>query len=154
MKLDTKIPPPVYALLSAGLMYGLDQHAPLLRLPDMHWLALLPLTFGGALDGWALLHFLRARTTINPWTPHKTCQLVIRGPYRFTRNPMYLGLLNLQLAWALWLGSLSPWLLPPLFVWVINRVQIRPEEAMLRQIFGAEYEAYTQQVGRWFGWRR
>ncbi len=149
--LETKIPPPVYALLAGGLMYYLQRQVPLAGVPLSPWLALLPLTLGGALDGWALLHFFRARTTVNPWTPHKTCQLVLRGPYRFTRNPMYLGLLNLLTAWALWLGSVTPWLVLPLFVALINRFQIRPEEAMLRQIFGEPYEQYLRQVGRWFG---
>jgi protein-S-isoprenylcysteine O-methyltransferase Ste14 len=51
------------------------------------------------------------------------------------------------------LGSLSPWLVLPLFVSLINRFQIRPEEQILRQIFGAEYEAYLGRVHRWFGWR-
>lgn len=151
--LNTKIPPPVYALLAAGLMYWLHRHLPIFQWLSAPWLATFPAALGGALDSWALLHFLRAKTTINPLTPHKTAHLVIRGPYRFTRNPMYSGLFFLLSAWAIWLGSASPWLVLPLFVSLINRFQIRPEEQILRQIFGAEYDAYLGQVNRWFGWR-
>jgi protein-S-isoprenylcysteine O-methyltransferase Ste14 len=150
---NTKIPPPVYALLAAGLMYWLNQHFPIMHGLSAPWLAMFPAALGGALDSWALLHFFRVKTTVNPWTPHKTAHLVIHGPYRFTRNPMYSGLFFLLSAWAIWLGSVSPWLVIPLFVTVINRFQIRPEEEMLRQIFGAEYEAYLGQVNRWFGRR-
>ncbi len=151
--LNTKIPPPVYALLAAGLMYWLHQHFPIVQWLTAPWLAVFPAALGGALDSWALLHFLRAKTTINPLTPHKTAHLVIRGPYRFTRNPMYSGLFFLLSAWAIWLGSVSPWLVLPLFVSLINRFQIRSEEQILRQIFGAEYDAYLGQVNRWFGRR-
>lgn len=149
--LNTKIPPPVYALLAAGLMYWLHQNFPIAHWLSAPWLAIFPAVLGGALDSWALLHFTRAKTTVNPWTPHKTSHLVIHGPYRFTRNPMYSGLLLLLTAWAIWLGSVSPWLVLPLFVTLITQFQIRPEEQILRQILGEEYEAYLGQVNRWFG---
>jgi protein-S-isoprenylcysteine O-methyltransferase Ste14 len=62
---------------------------------------------------------------------------------------MYLGLLVILLGWAIYLGALTPFLLLPAFVWVITRMQILPEEAMLQAKFGKTYSDYQQRVPRW-----
>ena len=67
---------------------------------------------------------------------------------------MYLGLVLLLIGWAIWLGSASPWVIPPLFVIVITVVQIIPEEQALEQLFGEEYRSYRRSVARWIGRRR
>lgn len=97
----------------------------------------------------ALLEFRRARTTINPLRPGNASALVRGGVYRFTRNPMYVGLLLLLLGWAVWLAA--PWaLLGPLaFVLYITRFQIVPEERVLARLFGAEFAEYQARVRRW-----
>ena len=74
---------------------------------------------------------------------------VSAGPYRFTRNPMYLGLLLTLLAWAVFLFNPVVLLFVPIFVLYINRFQIKPEEQVLSSLFGAEYMAYKGQVRRW-----
>ncbi len=102
---------------------------------------------GGVLALWAALLFRRYQTTAHPYAEAST--LVTRGPYRFTRNPMYLGLLLALLALGLWLQSLSALMLAPLFVFVINRCNIRPEERRLRAGFGEVYAAYQAQTRRW-----
>lgn len=153
--LHTKIPPPIYALLVAAGMYWVDRHFPLLELfRQRGWIPGLVLGIPGLmLDLWALGRFFKARTTALPTHPHKSTHLVVSGPYRFTRNPMYLGL-ALQLAgWACWLGSLSPWLLLPVFVLLINEMQIKPEEHALSLIFGDDYQRYCDTVPRWLGRR-
>ena len=75
--------------------------------------------------------------------------LAAGGFNRFTRNPMYLGMLLWLLAWALWLGSLSAFVGLPLFVLYLNRFQISLEERFLAEKFGAEYQAYCARVRRW-----
>jgi protein-S-isoprenylcysteine O-methyltransferase Ste14 len=85
--------------------------------------------------------------------PSKATRLVTDGVFRISRNPMYLGLLLLLIGWALWLGSASVWLIPPLFVITITVVQIIPEERALGQLFGAQYLAYRASVARWIGRR-
>ena len=149
--LQLKIPPPVYFLLFAGGMWLLAQHVPLLNLIPKPWnysgilIAILTLLA----DLTSLRAFFKARTTVNPLHPQRTLHLVTSGLYRYTRNPMYLGLLVILLGWALYLGALTPFLLLPAFVWVITRMQILPEEAILQAKFGKTYSDYQQRVPRW-----
>ena len=83
--------------------------------------------------------------------PSKASQLVTAGVFRVSRNPMYLGMTLLLIGLALWLGSASPWLIPPLFVIIITVAQIIPEEHALGQVFGEPYAAYRRRVRRWVG---
>ena len=78
-----------------------------------------------------------------------TTTLVRSGVFRLTRNPMYLGLLLILLAWALFLGSGWSLLGPVVFVIYLNRFQILPEERVLAAKFGVEYAAYRKCVRRW-----
>lgn len=149
--LETLIPPPVYALLAASLMWLLNAYLPIFSWLPYPWnqLGLVFIVLALLADLWSLFLFLRARTTPNPMKPQNTSQLVISGLYRYTRNPMYLGMLIMLLGWGIYLGSLSPFLILPLFIWVINTQQIFPEEAFLTKKFGASYQAYLQAVPRW-----
>lgn len=151
--LSLRIPPPIWMLLAGAVMWSLDHFWPVLAVLSAPWNRL----------GWCLVavglvpvltamrQFVRAATTISPLSPDKASALVTGGIYRYTRNPMYVGLLLLLIGWAVVLGSLSPWLIPPLFVVVITQLQILPEERALRARFPAAYEDYTRSVGRWLG---
>ena len=75
--------------------------------------------------------------------------LVTGGSYRFTRNPMYLGMVLILLGAALGRGSLGAFLPIPAFVWVIRRQFVLPEERFLEEAFGDAYRAYKQRVRRW-----
>jgi len=81
--------------------------------------------------------------------PEKASSLVTTGIYRFTRNPMYLGLLFVLFAWAVFLASVWALLGPVAFVFYIDRFQIAPEEAILAGMFGAAYTEYKARVRRW-----
>jgi protein-S-isoprenylcysteine O-methyltransferase Ste14 len=96
-----------------------------------------------------VLAFRRADTTVDPRVPQQTSSLVIRGIYRFSRNPMYLEFLLLLIAVACYVINAAAFALLPLFVWYMNRFQIAPEERYLLQKFGADYRAYIKQVRRW-----
>lgn len=102
---------------------------------------------GAALAAWGWLLFHRAGTTRVPGRASTT--MVIWGPYRFTRNPMYLGLMVAYLGEAGILRQLWPVLLLPLVFAYLNWIVIPVEEAKLRQVFGARYEGYRTRVGRW-----
>lgn len=141
--------PPVIFGLSLMAMLGLDHGLPGPRLlsPALAPLGLVPAVCGVALGGWAIRRFIRARTSPKPWdTP---IALVACGPYRFSRNPMYLGLLLCLVGAGLALGTTTPLLILPLFVLVMNMLFIRREEAILGRIFGDEYRAYRMRVRRW-----
>jgi protein-S-isoprenylcysteine O-methyltransferase Ste14 len=91
--------------------------------------------------------FKRARTTVIPYS--RAATLVTQGPYRFTRNPMYVGVAFFYLGVAALRLALWPVLLLPLVLVILNYVVIPQEEFLLRDTFGAEYERYSAKVRRW-----
>ena len=97
--------------------------------------------------GWGLLVFFRARTAIIPSHPARS--LVTSGPYRFSRNPMYVGLSALYWGLALLFNVAWPLVLFPVVVIALVRLVIRREERYLAQAFGDEYVLYGQRVRRW-----
>jgi len=106
--------------------------------------------FGGRLiAGGSVLQFFIRKTTINPHDFKHTTQLVSTGIFQFSRNPMYLSLLLILIAWTLWLGNSLAWLGVIVFILVMNRFQIAREEAYLESKFGDEYRRYKQKVRRW-----
>jgi protein-S-isoprenylcysteine O-methyltransferase Ste14 len=105
------------------------------------------LVAGLALDIWAIATFRRAGTTPHPAGP--TTALAVGGPYRFTRNPMYLGLVFLLAALALLANSLWPLILLPVVIVNVRRAVIDREERYLTAKFGEEYLRYKARVRRW-----
>jgi protein-S-isoprenylcysteine O-methyltransferase Ste14 len=97
---------------------------------------------------WAFVLFRREDTEIDPTSPTNR-KLVTRGPYQFTRNPMYLGLVTLSLGIAVWIGA-WPMFMAPLAVFAtVNWVHIPFEETKMRRQFGAAYDDYVARVRRW-----
>ena len=154
--LALRIPPPVWMLLAGATMCFLDRVVPVVTVIAAPWNRLGWWVMAAALMLVlpAMAQFARARTTVNPRDPSKTSTLVTAGVYGWTRNPMYLGLLLLLGGWAIHLGSVSCFAIPPLFALLIQHVQILPEERLLRARFGDDYDRYTRRVGRWLGRRR
>ena len=130
-------------------MYAMALIVPMLSFDFPRTPAIVLAAAGVALDIAGLAHFLRAKTTINPLNPTAASALVVRGVYRFTRNPMYLGMALLLLAWSIYLGNVAALALLPAFVLYMNRFQIAPEERALEARFGAEYSRYCARVRRW-----
>ncbi len=134
-------------------MFALNRYAPgptLLGPPLRRW-AWLIAALGALMALWAAATFRQAHTTLDPTDPSKASRLVTRGPFCFSRNPMYLGLLLALSGWAAWLGSLSPLAALPGFVIVVTFQQIVPEERALEARFGEPYARYRQRVRRWVG---
>jgi protein-S-isoprenylcysteine O-methyltransferase Ste14 len=149
-RLELKVPPPVVALCLALLMW----FAPSLGQPEVPLqvrvgVALVLVLIGLSISISGMVAFRRARTTISPVKASAASSLVTTGVYRFTRNPMYLGLLLTLLAWAAFLFNPVALLFVPIFVLYINRFQIKPEERTLSALFGGEYGAYQERVRRW-----
>jgi protein-S-isoprenylcysteine O-methyltransferase Ste14 len=86
-------------------------------------------------------------TSIKPY--EESSKLVVEGPYRFSRNPMYLGMLSILGGIGLLLGSTVPFVVIPVFALVITHRFILVEEAMLARRFGAAYASYCRRVRRW-----
>ncbi|GGB61136.1 isoprenylcysteine carboxyl methyltransferase [Roseibium aquae] len=146
------VPPPVVGLTGAAGIWGMVTLAPGLAIdfPGKTALGLGFAVAGLLLEGWGVGRFIRRKTTVNPLRPQKASSLVIEGPYRFTRNPMYLGLALLLTAWSLHLGAVLPGaLVIAAVLWYLTEFQIKPEEAALEILFGAQYHAYKSRVRRW-----
>ena len=131
--LELRIPPLLLLLIVAALMWML----PLLQRDwgwawaHAHWLA-AALTLIGASIAWAGVRaFAAHETTVNPLQPESSTRVVSSGIYRWSRNPMYLGMALALAGWAVWLQHPLPWLLLPVFVGWLDRWQIRPEERAL-----------------------
>jgi len=106
---------------------------------------------GAALAAWGWGIFRQVRTTRVPG--EISARLVTWGPYRFTRNPMYVGLAVAYVGEAGLLGQMLPLVLLPLTIGYLDRIVIPLEEKRLRQAFGAEYDGYCGRVRRWLGRR-
>jgi len=149
--LELKIPPPVVALVIGAAMWLASRSGPSFEFP----LAVRGAVFiaialvGGAVALAGDFEFKRARTTINPFRPEQATTLVTSGMYRFTRNPMYVGLTLVVLGWAAFLCSAWALAGPVAFVFYIRRFQIAPEERVLSAKFGLAYAEYTSRVRRW-----
>ena len=140
--------PPVWMLGGVALEWALARWVPLVRLGD--WSAPLGwalVALGFALIAWSAVWFARKRTSIEPGDVPKA--LIVEGPYRINRNPIYAGMALGLLGIALILGALSALLVPPLFVWIVTRRFVRGEEAALRAAFGAEADDYIARTRRW-----
>lgn len=150
-KLDRKIPPLLYWLLLALIAWALAQFMPGYRLPQTGTLAvgLVVACLGVAAALTAAWQFARCHTTLSPLHPQRAQVLVTSGMFRLSRNPMYLGMLLLLLGWVFVLGGLSGGIVIALFIAVITRFQILPEERMLLKRFGDEFLLYKNKVRRW-----
>jgi protein-S-isoprenylcysteine O-methyltransferase Ste14 len=104
-------------------------------------------TVGAVIAGWGLVTFRKARTTTVPG--RASSRLVTWGPYRVSRNPMYVGLAVAYLGEAILLHQVWPPVLLPLVLGYVNWVVIPVEEAKLTEVFGAEYGSYQRRVRRW-----
>jgi protein-S-isoprenylcysteine O-methyltransferase Ste14 len=143
-------PPPLIYLLPLAATLPIGRWLPWPVLPGRWPFLLGPLLLlAGCCLLWpSLAAFRAARTNPKPWKPSTT--LVIAGPYRFTRNPMYLGFTSLYLGIALWANSLWPLIALVLVVLpVMQHLVIKREERYLERIFGEPYRAYMATVRRW-----
>lgn len=149
--LELKVPPPVVLLVIAAAMWAVSLAGPSLGLREPHGIVVAGAiaAVGAGIDLFSVISFLLAKTTINPMKPDRTTALVTSGAYRFSRNPMYVGLVIVLLAWAVFLNSAWSLVGPFVFVLYINRLQIVPEERVLAAAFGPAYAAYKSSVRRW-----
>lgn len=147
-----KLPPAIVFAVFALLMYLLSIFLPVgyFDFFGRKYLMLALLVIAGCIGLIALFQFFKSKTTVDPTNPLKASKLVSSGVYQYSRNPMYLGMLLLLLAWGLWLGNAFNVLLAAGFVAYMNKFQILPEEESLSDLFGKEYAQYCTLVRRWF----
>jgi protein-S-isoprenylcysteine O-methyltransferase Ste14 len=146
-----KIPPVVVVAITAALMWLAARAAPwaCFDLAGRHVIAAGLAGAGVLIASMGVAAFRRARTTVDPTRPEAASSLVRTGIYARTRNPMYLGLLLVLAAWAVFLSSLVAFAFLPAFVGYLNHFQISPEERALAARFGREFADYRSRVRRW-----
>lgn len=146
------VPPPLLFAVAFALGLVVQAWLPLLEAQEpyargLRWLGIALLVVGAGLTFSSAALFARLRTTI---VPHgRSSTLVTRGAYRWTRNPMYLGLSVAYLGASALSQSLWPLLFLPFVLAVLDRKVIPHEERQLAETFGADYYAYRARVGRW-----
>ena len=148
-----RFPPPVAGVLIILAGYGLERVVPLVAATTMP--SVVRYGVGGfvvaasvaVLSIWPIVLFKRSGQDPRPWTP--TPELLVEGPYRFTRNPMYLMMVLVCAGASLLLASAWVLLLTPLCGVIIHLTAIRHEEAYLERMFGESYRRYRERVRRW-----
>ena len=151
--LELKIPPVAVVLVVAVLMGLITRLLPEFHLDlprDTVRLIAVVIATGGVLFAAAgVWSFRKAQTTVNPTRPDASSSVVTTGVYRVSRNPMYVGILLVLTAWALFLSNALALVGLPLFILYMNRFQIGPEERTLSAKFGEAYQTYRERVRRW-----
>jgi protein-S-isoprenylcysteine O-methyltransferase Ste14 len=149
---NIRVPP---AIFGAGFLIGLWLEGAVARIPLMRgdaWLSPAQLGWTIAVVGfvislWGIVTFRRAHTTMFPFEP--ATRVVREGPYRFTRNPMYVGGTLTYIGIAIAMNVAWPLLLLPLVLWALFVLVIRAEEHYLADAFGEDYASYRKRVRRW-----
>jgi len=144
-----KILPPVWLLLTIAAGYGFHKLMPLVQLFPEPWKygGAVLIVLGTVMAATAANLFKRAHTPVIPF--HPSTALVTTGWYRFSRNPMYLGMVLVACGVAIVQGSVGAWLPVPLFIAILQLRFIRGEERFLEGIFGEDYRRFKTRVRRW-----
>lgn len=146
-----RLPPAIVLIVHFGVAFLLKKYLILANF-SISGQAAVSMLFG--ISGLALVIYsmytlYRARTTIDPIFPEKATSLITTGPFSISRNPIYLALLLILMAWIIRLGNVVAVLLSLTFVWHLTRFQIKAEEEALEEKFGKAYQEYKLKVRRW-----
>jgi protein-S-isoprenylcysteine O-methyltransferase Ste14 len=141
--------PPTYVWTAIALMVGLHFIWPIRQIISgpYRYLGAMLLAAGVWFNLWADYVFRKAETAVKPFEASRT--LVVHGPFRITRHPMYVGMVFALLGVFVALGSISPAFVIPVFIVVMLVRFILPEERHLEEQFGHEYREYKRRVRRW-----
>lgn len=143
--------PPALGLLVMLVIFSLHFIKPLGVVFPYPWnfIGLVPIALGALLNIAAERELNRAGASADPCEPSNV--LVERGVYRLSRNPMAVGFILIAGGLAIWVGSVTPWLVVLLCPLMLYTLIIRREERQLEQHHGEAYRAYCQRVARWWG---
>ena len=149
--LENRVPPVIVLITAGGIAWLGARLWPTLALPlpGRYVLAAALVGIGAAICILGILAVRRAGTTVKPVEPGAASALVETGIYRWTRNPMYLGMATVLAGWAILLAHPAGLAAPAAFILYLDRFQIRPEERMLLARFGGAYAAFRDRVRRW-----
>lgn len=148
-----KFPPPILPIVTIVIGHVLGRFVPILSAYDLpapgrYWVGgLIAAAAVLILGAWPIQQFKRSGQDVTPWIP--TPEIVVSGPYKVTRNPMYLMMILFCIGFAVILSDVWILILTPLCGWLIFLLAIRHEEVYLEEKFGDSYRAYKNRVRRW-----
>ena len=144
-----KIPPPLLVLILVISNYFSSKKIDLIILPTQNLISFIILLIGILILITPIFKFIKSKTTIDPIKFKKVNRLITSGIYKYSRNPMYLGLLMIVMSSSIFYLNIFSITTPMLFYFWINRFQIKREEIFLTQKFGKEYLSYKNKTRRW-----
>lgn len=147
--MNNKIPPPIVTLICALIIYFSSSFFPSYTFPLFNALSILILGSGLLLIFLAVNSFKKSQTTINPLQPDLASSLVTDGVFKYSRNPMYLGMLFILIFISLRFNLIGGSLVALGFVIYITKYQIVPEEIAMVKLFNDKFIAYKSRVRRW-----
>ena len=147
--MNNKIPPPIVTFICGLTIYFSKTFFNQFFSYNNNIISLFLLVFGLSIFILAIKAFSRQKTTVNPLEPRQASSLVISGIFKFSRNPMYLGMLIILLSLS-WKFNLIGGMIISLFFYIfITKFQIIPEEAAMNELFGNEFINYSNKTRRW-----
>ena len=149
--MNLRIPPVLMLVICIPLSWGLAFLLPVMSFGGAwrYAVAVAFLLIAFVILFVAVRSFHVAQTTVNPFTPDDTEQLVTTGLYRFSRNPMYVAMASILVGIAFFFGNIASFLSVVLFCCVITQLQIKPEEKVLAEMFGQSFLDYSHRTRRW-----
>ena len=144
-----KIPPPLIVLILVISIFFSSKKIDLIHIPFQLPISIFILSVGILIFINPVMQFIKSKTTINPIKLEETNKLVTSGIFKYSRNPMYLGMLMIIISTSIFYLNIYSILTPFLFVLWINKFQIKREEVFLTKKFGKEYLSYKNKTRKW-----
>ena len=144
-----KIPPPILVLILVVSSFLSSKKIDVIHIPHQTLVSILILLIGILILIIPVTNFIKYKTTIDPIEFKKVNKLVTSGIYKYSRNPMYLGLLLIVISSSILYLNIYSVSTPIFFYYWINRFQIQREEIFLTEKFGKEYLSYKTKTRRW-----
>jgi len=147
--METKIPPPIVTLIFGLAIYFSREMLPVAKIQHSSYLGVFLLLIGFFILISAVRLFRKDNTTVNPLSPDQATKLVTDGIFKYTRNPMYLGMAFILGSISVFFNLLGGIFLVVLFCAYITKFQIIPEERAMKDLFSHDFEKYTKSTRRW-----
>tara|TARA_B100000676_G_scaffold223704_1_gene221019 strand:+ start:48 stop:494 length:447 start_codon:yes stop_codon:yes gene_type:complete len=147
--MNNKIPPPIVTLFFGICIYLSRPYFPEFSSFVLSSLSVISFMIGIFIFVSAVLSFKKQKTTVNPISIEKASSLVVNGIFKYSRNPMYLGMSFALLGLAFQFNLVGGLLLTSIFILFITTFQIKPEEVAMEKLFDQEWKNYTKNVRRW-----
>ena len=147
--METKIPPPLVTLVFGMSIYFSREMFPAIEIQYSLYLGIFLLLSGFFILVSAVRLFRKDETTVNPLSPEQATKLVTDGIFKYSRNPMYLGMAIVLSSIAVFFNLLGGIILIALFCAYITKFQIIPEERAMRDLFSDDFDKYIKETRRW-----